>query len=252
MHSTLAKRAEAVRPCGSRLAPGIGRPVAAAATSGFLPIIQAKLRIGAPNDRHEQEADRVADQVMRMPEQEPAMIDGLHGPQIVQRTCAACTGAGRLCPECDEELQRQPKEQGKEFQGGAESASTPTVPPPLEANIRSMRGRGKPLTASQRGFFEPRFGMDFSAVRVHSGPFAGELARSLNARAFTLGSEIVFGRAEYNPGSSAGLNLLAHELTHVIQQRSNSEQAVQREPASGTNPGASPGTAVDNRVSEIP
>ncbi|MGC2576700.1 MAG: DUF4157 domain-containing protein [Terrimicrobiaceae bacterium] len=99
-----------------------------------------------------------------------------------------------------------------------------------------MRGRGEPLTASQRGFFEPRFGMDFSAVRVHSGPFAGELARSLNARAFTHGSEIVFGRAEYNPGSSAGLNLLAHELTHVIQQRSNSEQAVQPEPASGTNP----------------
>ena len=58
--------------------PGIGRPVAAAATSGFLPIIQAKLRIGAPNDRHEQEADRVADEVMRMPEQEPAMIDDLH------------------------------------------------------------------------------------------------------------------------------------------------------------------------------
>ena len=106
------------------------------------------------------------------------MIDGLHGPEIVQRTCAACTGAGRLCPECDEELQRQPVEQGKEFQGGAESAFTPTVLPPLEANIRSMRGRGEPLTASQRGFFEPRFGMDFSAVLVHSGPFAGELARS--------------------------------------------------------------------------
>ena len=176
------------------------------------------------------------------------MIDGLHGPEIVQRTCAACTGAGRLCPECDEELQRQPKEQGKEFQGGAESASTPTVLPPLEANIRSMRGRGEPLTASQRGFFEPRFGMEFSAVRVHSGPLAGELARSLNARAFTLGSEIVFGRAEYNPGSSAGLNLLAHELTHVIQLRAGRAARAGVRNKSWSKPGI----AVDNRVGEIP
>ena len=109
MHSTLAKKAEAVWARASGLAPGIGRPVAATATSGFLPIIQAKLRIGAPNDGYEQEANRVADQVMRMPEQEPAMIDGLHGPETVQRTCAACTGAGGLCRECDEELQRQPE-----------------------------------------------------------------------------------------------------------------------------------------------
>jgi hypothetical protein len=141
--------------------------------------------------------------------------------------------------ECEEELHRKPKNHEGEFQGGAGPSSRSNVPPPLEANIRSVRGRSEPLTASQRAFFEPRFGTDFSAVRVHTGPGADELARSLDARAFTVGSQIVFGRADYNPGSSAGLNLLAHELTHVIQQRSNSEQIVQCEPASGTNPGAS-------------
>ncbi|MGA9577500.1 MAG: DUF4157 domain-containing protein, partial [Terrimicrobiaceae bacterium] len=78
------------------------------------------------------------------------------------------------------------------------------MPPPLEANIRSMRGRGEPLTASQRGFFEPRFGMDFSAVRVHSGPFAGELARSLNARAFTSITPIADGIEVTSLGGGGG------------------------------------------------
>jgi len=216
MHSTLAKKVEAVRRRGSRCAPETGRPVAALATSRFLPIIQAKLRIGAPNDKYEQEADRVANQVMSTPEPEPAMAGGLHGLDIVQRTCPACAGAGGLCPEGEEELQREPKE--KEFRRETESELAPSVPAPLEANIRSVGGEGEPLTASQRNFFEPRFGTDFSAVRIHAGPAADELTKSLHARAFTVGSEVVFDPAEYNPESSAGLNLLAHELTHVVQQ----------------------------------
>jgi Domain of unknown function (DUF4157) len=239
MRSTLAKKTEAVRRRRSRSMPEIGCSVPARATSRFLPIIQAKLRIGAPNDKYEQEADRVANQVMSMREPDSAMADGLHSPATVQRACATCSGGRGLCPECEEELQRQRKEREKEFQGGAEPGLTPSVPPPLEANIRSVRSRGEPLSAWQRGFFEPRFGMDFSAVRVHANPGAGELARSLDARAFTVGSDIVFGRAEYNPGSSAGLHLLAHELTHVVQQGCDSEQILQREPASGTNPEAS-------------
>jgi hypothetical protein len=179
MHSTFAKKIGAVRRRRSRSASETGCPVAAPATSGFLPIVQAKLRIGAPNDKYEQEADRIANQVMSMLEPEPVMSDGLHRPGIVQCACAACSGAGGLCPECEDELQREPKEREKEFQcGAAEPGLTPSVPPPLEANIRSVRSRGEPLSAWQRGFFEPRFGMDFSEVHVYTGTDAGELARS--------------------------------------------------------------------------
>ena len=87
------------RPAPVQSGPvGVQRSIVGSGPTEFLPIIQAKLRIGAPNDRYEQEANRVADQVMRMPEQEPAMIDGLHGPETVQRTCAACTGCRRALP----------------------------------------------------------------------------------------------------------------------------------------------------------
>jgi hypothetical protein len=213
MHSTFAKRAEATNRRASRSAAEIRRPVARTATSSFSPIVQAKLRVGAPNDEHEREAERVADQVMKMPESQAAIINSLHGPETVQRACAACASGEGLCPECQEELRRQPNE------GAVQSKPAPgQSSPPLEANIRSLLAGGQPLTASQRGFFEPRFGSDFSAVRIHADACVGEIARSLNARAFTIGRDILFGRAEYNPMSSAGLALLAHELTHVVQQ----------------------------------
>jgi hypothetical protein len=206
MHSTFAKRAEATNRRASRSAAEIRRPVARTAASSFSPIVQAKLRVGAPNDEHEREAERVADQVMKMPESQAAIINSLHGSETVQRACAACAGGEGLCPECQEELRRQPNE------GAPQSESA------FEANIRSLLAGGQPLTASQRDFFEPRFGSDFSAVRIHADPGVDEIARSLNARAFTIGSDIVFGQAEHNPVSSAGLALLAHELTHVVQQ----------------------------------
>ena len=213
MHSTFAKTAEVTKRRASRSAAETGRPVARTATSSFLPIVQAKLRIGAPNDHYEREADRIADQVLRMPDPQTAMIDSVHGQETVQRACAACASGGGLCPECQEELRRQPNE------GAPQNKSAPgQLSPPLEANIRSLLAGGQPLTASQRDFFEPRFGSDFSAVRIHADPGVDEIARSLNARAFTIGGDIVFGQAEHNPASSAGLDLLAHELTHVVQQ----------------------------------
>jgi Domain of unknown function (DUF4157) len=134
-----------------------------------------------------------------MPEPEMAMTDALHGSETVQNTRAACRDCEELCSECEEQLQRQTEDQ---FRDRPESCRMSSVPP-LEANIRSIQGGGEPLTASQRDFFEPRFGMDFSAVRLHTGSGAGELARSLEARAFTFGSEIVFGESEYDPGSSS-------------------------------------------------
>ncbi|CAG0999566.1 hypothetical protein BURK2_02905 [Burkholderiales bacterium] len=148
------------------------------------PAMQAKLTVGAPDDIHEQEADRLADQVMRMPE-----------------------------PSCPESIEGDEAVRTKEA-GGYESEA----PSGLETDLDAMRGSGTPLSEAERSFFEPRFGADFSRVRLHTGPAAEELAGALSARAFTVGADIAFGTGEYAPASAEGQRLLAHELTHVVQQ----------------------------------
>ena len=167
--------------------------------------IQAKLRINSPGDRYEQEADRVADRIIGMPEpqtgreHEPVRSDGT-GQPVIQRMCAACA----------EEEQR--------LQTKSKDALRRTVTPSLESDIRAMRGGGHPLSAAARQFFEPRFGEDFSEVRIHNDFQAAGLARSINARAFTSGRDIAFAPGEYAPTTRSGQRLLAHELTHVLQQ----------------------------------
>jgi hypothetical protein len=89
----------------------------------------------------------------------------------------------------------------------------------IENRIDSIKGGGQPLSESMRNFFEPRFGYDFSGVRVHNDTQAAESASMINARAYTIGQNIVFGAGQYKPEFSEGKSLLAHELTHVVQQR---------------------------------
>ncbi|MCE7936996.1 hypothetical protein DCC79_00305 [bacterium] len=149
-------------------------------------VVQAKLKVGPPGDRHEQEADRMAASVMT-------------GSAPVQRQAMA-----------DPESQSV---QAKESPGGATRVS-----PRFERHLGSLRGGGKPLPGPTRAFFEPRFGQRFGDVRVHTDGSAAELARSVNARAFTVGRDIVFGAGEYAPRTDGGKRLLAHELTHVVQQ----------------------------------
>jgi hypothetical protein len=157
--------------------------------------LQAKLRIGAPGDVYEREADRVADAVMMMPQ--PQAVSG--GALNIQRAC----------PKCENE---------EEIQAKATSGSISEVNPDLEINIESIKGGGKPLSENERAFFEPRFGHDFSGVRVHTDAKAGESAREVNALAFTAGQNVVFGAGRYAPHTNEGRRLLAHELTHVLQQ----------------------------------
>jgi len=88
----------------------------------------------------------------------------------------------------------------------------------MESTINSIKGGGQPLPESTRNFFEPRFGHDFSRVRVHTDSQAAESARAIKARAFTIGQAVVFGAGQYTPESTEGKSLLAHELTHVVQQ----------------------------------
>ncbi len=99
-----------------------------------------------------------------------------------------------------------------------------------ESSLPELASGGRALPASLRTFFEPRFGYDFSNVRLHTGSRSGEMAGSLNARAFTYGRHIVFGKGDYRPETAEGLRLIGHELTHVIQQDADSEVTVRRYP----------------------
>lgn len=176
------------------------------------PQIQPKLTVGPPDDEFEHEADRVADQVMRMPD--PAAASAT--PRI-QRMCKECEEeehVQRMCRECEAEktnLQRSPA-------GAAGALLVPDVPRQLESGIRSLEADGQPLTESARAFFQPRLGVDLSGVRLHSDATAASMARAVKARAFTLGPHVAFAEGEYRPETSQGRRLLAHELTHVIQQ----------------------------------
>jgi hypothetical protein len=175
-------------------------------------LIQAKLSISQPGDPYEEEADRVADHVMRMPE------------PTVQRKCAACADGG-LCSKCAEQ----------KVQRKASPDHSPEPSSGVSSQIASLRGSGKPLSASTRAFFEPRFGTDFSQIRVHTGGAAADAAHAIQAEAFTTGQDVVFGVGEYAPEGQEGRKLLAHELTHVIQQGGNANvprtSTLQRQPA---------------------
>lgn len=157
------------------------------------------LAINEPGDRFEREAECVADQVMRAEAGAAGRGSAAHG---LQRKCAAC----------EEEEERQ-KLQRQETGGAG-----PGFAPDIVHDV--LRGPGRPLDAETRAFMEPRFGHDFSGVRVHHDARAAESARAVNSRAYTVGRDVVFARGEYNPARTEGRRLLAHELTHVVQQSS--------------------------------
>lgn len=171
--------------------------------------VQTKLKVNTPGDAYEQEADRVADQVMFMPE-----------PRL-QRACTC----GGECPKCMNEKREQAGLQAKPVPGNA--AGGFAASPMVDSVLRSP---GRTLGATARNFMESRFGHDFSSVRVHTDAQAAESGRSIGARAFTVGNDIVFGDGQYKPHDTEGRRLLAHELTHVVQQRERTaaRSAVQR------------------------
>jgi hypothetical protein len=126
----------------------------------------------------------------------------------LQRKCA-CGGSGSSGGECEGCKKK------KQLQRSAAGRGPETVPPIVHEVLHSP---GQPLDDATRAFFEPRFGHDFSKVRLHTGSRAAESANAVQARAYTAGREIVFGADQYQSGTAAGSALLAHELTHVVQQ----------------------------------
>ncbi len=180
--------------------------------------IQPKLTIGQPGDKYEQEADSMAAKVMAMPdsavqrEAMPEEEDELQmRPQLQRQT---------IPEEEDETLQAKPQIQA--------NGTAPEAPANFDNQLAQHKGSGQPLPDETRAFMEPRFGADFSNVRVHETP---DLANAIQAQAFTHGQDIYFNSGKYNPGSSGGKELLAHELTHVVQQRE--EISLQSETSGG-------------------
>ena len=116
-------------------------------------------------------------------------------------------------------VQRQTEEEEEErLQTKQAAGPAPEATPQVAAEIASMQGGGQPLPAAELAFFEPRFGADFGRVRLHTDQTAVETAQRVNARAFTLGHDVYFGAGQFAPAACEGRRLLAHELTHVVQQ----------------------------------
>ncbi len=169
-------------------------------------VVQARMSVSQPGDPHEREAERVATHVMRMAEP-PHPDTASAGALEIEGRCPHCEQAQRMCAECEKQMQRKTAHGGDASAGGE-----------VEAGIRSGQGGGQPLAPSAREFLEPRMGRDFSGVRVHSDAGAARLARAVSAEAFTTGNDIFFAEGRYQPDTSAGRGLLAHELTHTVQQ----------------------------------
>jgi hypothetical protein len=177
--------------------------------------VQAKLIIGQSKDKYEQEADRVANQVMTMPDPK---LQRQPDNEEEEETVQTKPLADQIMPL----VQRQeetPEEEEEAVQTKTFVNNTAPVTAGLQSQIKSLKGGGQPLPATERAFFEPRFGADFSHVRIHNDSVAINVAQSINARAFTRGRDVVFGNGEYAPGTSSGRRLLAHELAHTLQQR---------------------------------
>ena len=170
--------------------------------------IQTKLAVNKPGDAHEQEADRLSEQVMRMPDPQP-------------RHVCSCGGT---CPRCQAEQQRAARGIVQRMRTGLGDARETAVPPIVDQALRSP---ARALDPQASTFFGPRFGHDFAGVRVHDDATAANSARALNARAYTVGRDVVFARGQYQPATTSGRLLLAHELVHVVQQSGAAEPRVQ-------------------------
>ncbi|MCP4256661.1 MAG: DUF4157 domain-containing protein [Planctomycetes bacterium] len=114
--------------------------------------------------------------------------------------------------------QEEPPEEEEELQAKSKTGETPAVNPSIESRINSFKGGGQALPRDTRTFFESRMGRDFGGVRIHTDNKAADTAQSVRAKAFTLGNNIVFDTSQYSPNNQKGKKLLAHELTHVVQQ----------------------------------
>lgn len=164
---------------------------------------QPRLSVGPADDIYERQADAVADQVIKMKDEEE-QIQPKISPLKIQRKCAKCE-------EEEKKMAQRKPVSGQDHDAPAEVRQT-------------INSGGKPLDTGTRSFMESRFGYDFDNVRIHADQVAARSADSINALAYTSGNDIVFNKSQYAPETENGKRLLAHELTHVVQQNSGKIQ----------------------------
>lgn len=202
------------------MAPQLAYKKANAQTSHST-FIQPKLMVNAPNDVYEQEADAMADSVMRMSSNEAVKpVASLIGKSL-QRKCTHC-----------EEEEKKPVMRKAEAGNSGMSVSYS-----FAASLNASKGGGAPLPQGTRSFMENAFSTDFSGINIHTDKQALKMSQSINAKAFTYGSDIYFGAGEYSPDTHRGKSLLAHELTHVLQQSMNIQRQVVNMPAQNVTVG---------------
>ncbi|MFZ2900442.1 MAG: DUF4157 domain-containing protein [Saprospiraceae bacterium] len=170
--------------------------------------IQTKLAIGQPNDRYEKEADIMAEKVVQK-------LEKPNYSKPIQRKCENCGQEDKL--QKMEEDSEEIEVKGKpifETEGNSQIQTKS-----IENQLNSTKGGGRYLSENTRSNMEFAFGADFSSVKVHTDSKATQMSQKLGARAFTHGSNVYFNKGEYAPESTKGEKLLAHELTHVLQQK---------------------------------
>lgn len=220
----------------------------------FKPAVLAKLSVSRPDDPQEREADIMADQVMRMPDQAPAISQNEeekirkkeddNEEQLQPKLAVPIIAIDRKCAHCEkeekEDAKLQRKIQRQEIQEDDEDAIQPKHNnenqimlsgergPPVLVNqtsfaqqLSSSKGSGSAMAPNTQQFMGSRFNADFSGVRIHTGSYAQSLSSSINAQAFTHGNDIYFNSGKYSPDTASGGVLLAHELTHTLQQGSS-------------------------------
>ncbi len=229
--------------------------------------IQAKLTVNQPGDIYEKEADAMADKVVQRLS-DPASIQTKSFSSIgavtpfVQKKCAACEQEEKLQKKEEEEVEeKENKFQRKPiFESNAEppddeksiqrkcaecekdeklqkkpASSSQYTSTNIENSLNSSKGSGSPLPQNTRGQMESSFGVDFSGVKIHNDSASVQMNEDMNAQAFTHGSHIYFNSGKYNANSKDGRHLLAHELTHVVQQSGGKNIQKQKESISDTS-----------------
>ena len=200
--------------------------------------IQAKLTVGAPNDKYEQEADRTADQVVQRLASPFGVSKSIEENKIsrkpisissLQRKCSECESEGNFVQKKSNVQKQDVSEEEEETIQQKSADGSGHASSNLESRLNGSKGGGSPLSENTRSQMEGSFGADFSQVRVHTDNSAVQMNKELGAQAFTRGSDIYFNAGKYESNSKAGQHLLAHELTHVVQQKATIRRFTERE-----------------------
>jgi len=187
--------------------------------------IQPKLKVSKPGDIFEQEADKVADRLIKTPplsysKSDQKLFPASHNNEDLDR---------KKCPSnCETTKEDEEKDKAKitttiSRNASSKSSDFEEASDEITSQVRDLRADGSSLALdiSTREFMESRFGHDFTEVKIHTGQAANRSANAVNAIAYTVGNDIIFGEGQYRPDTLEGRKLLAHELTHVVQQSNN-------------------------------